>query len=181
MASAAFVESSPSPFEIAFPCRSAVSRIGTASASRCERSLHMRPVEIFTLISGLLISAYGCNKEVDRPAAEPSPPAVAGRDPVTNHPSAPASARGSIAEARCAREQHCDNVGDNKKFSSEQDCLSRIRADWKDDLNARECPSGVNQHELNECLTAVRGEDCSNPFDTLSRVAACTKGKLCEG
>ena len=141
----------------------------------------MRHIEILTLVSGLFIAAIGCNKEVGRPAAKPTSPAVAGRDPVTGRASAPASARDSIAEARCARERHCDNIGDNKKFSSEQDCLSRIRADWKDDLNARECPSGVNRQELNECLSAVRGEDCSNPLDTLSRVAACTKSKICEG
>ena len=141
----------------------------------------MRHIDMLTLVTGLLISTIGCNKEVERPATQPSPPAVAGRDPATSRPSAPASARDSIAEARCAREQHCDNIGDSKKFSSEQDCLSRIRADWKDDLNARECPSGINQQQLNECLTAVRGEDCGNPFDTLSRVAACTKGQICRG
>lgn len=141
----------------------------------------MRHIEVFTLIAGLGISLVGCNKEAERPAAEPTPPTVAGRDPVTNSPSPPASARDSIAEARCARERHCNNIGDNKKFSSQQDCLSRIRADWKDDLNARECSSGINQQQLDECLTAVRGEDCDNPFDTLSRVAACTKGQICEG
>ena len=150
-----------------------------ASSQPRPEQLRMQHIEILALVSGLLVSAIGCNKEVDRPAD--SPPAVAGRDPVTSRPSAPASARDSIAEARCAREQHCDNIGENKKFSSQQDCLTRIRADWKDDLNARECPSGINQQQLNECLTAVRSEDCGNPFDTLGRVAACTKGQICKG
>jgi hypothetical protein len=37
------------------------------------------------------------------------------------------SATDSIAEARCAREATCDNIGDGKRFSSAADCMSRIR------------------------------------------------------
>jgi hypothetical protein len=123
-----------------------------------------------------LLLAAGCHKnEVDR-SAETAPVATTN----TASPSA-ASAQESIAEARCAREQGCGNVGENKKYSSREDCLSRIRADWKDDLNARECPNGVNRSQLDECLTAIKGEDCGNPFDTLSRVAACTKNQICNG
>lgn len=86
----------------------------------------------------------------------------------------------SIADARCNREQKCNNIGADKKYSSVTDCLARIRNDWKDDLNARECPGGINRKELNECLTAIRDEDCGNPFDSLGRVTACTAGQICE-
>jgi uncharacterized protein DUF6184 len=89
------------------------------------------------------------------------------------------SATESIAEARCARESRCDNVGADKKYSSMEDCIIRIRADWKDDLSARECKSGVNETQLNACLNSVREEECSSPFDTLERVTACTAGKIC--
>jgi hypothetical protein len=91
------------------------------------------------------------------------------------------SAAESIAESRCERERHCDNIGENKKYSSASECLSRIRADWKDDLNARECPDGVQQSQLDECLSKIRSEDCGSPFDTLSRVAECTSGQICKG
>lgn len=90
------------------------------------------------------------------------------------------SAAESIAESRCEREKHCDNIGDNKKYSSSADCLSSIRADWKDDLNARECPGGVQQAQLDECLNKIRAEECSSPFDTLSRVTECTSGQICK-
>lgn len=89
------------------------------------------------------------------------------------------SAQEQIASARCEREQTCGNIGDNKSYSSSQDCLARIRADWKDDLNARECPGGVNNHELNECLQQIRAEACGNPFDTLARITECTSGQIC--
>ena len=89
------------------------------------------------------------------------------------------SAVDSIAEARCAREDHCSNVGKDKKYASVHDCETRIRDDWKDDLNARQCPGGTKESQLNECLSAIRSEDCSNPFDTLSRLSACTAGQIC--
>jgi hypothetical protein len=89
------------------------------------------------------------------------------------------SAVDSIADARCAREDHCGNVGKDKKYSSVQDCSSHIRDDWKDDLNARQCPGGTKESQLNECLAAIRNEDCSSPFDTLSRVSQCTAAQIC--
>jgi hypothetical protein len=137
------------------------------------------------LLSSIFVAVVGCNKENDRPAMQPASGSTDSTDTVhagtsTDAVHTPAaSARDSIAEARCAREERCENLGDNKKYSSMQDCMNTIRADWKDDLNARECPGGVDQSELSECLTAVRNEDCGNPFDTLSRVSACTTGQIC--
>ena len=92
-------------------------------------------------------------------------------------------AEGIAAEllARCARELRCENIGPDKKYSSMDDCEARVKSDWRDDLNARECPSGIDQAQLNESLDEIRNEDCANPFDTLGRVAACTVGQLCEG
>jgi hypothetical protein len=89
------------------------------------------------------------------------------------------SAADQIARARCDREQQCDNVGADKAYSSMQDCLARIQNDWKEELNARECPGGINQYELNECMAQIRAEACGNPFDTLSRLAECTAGQIC--
>lgn len=89
------------------------------------------------------------------------------------------SAVESIAEARCARESRCENIGGDKRYSSMEDCVARVREDWKNDLDARACPSGVNETQLNECLGAIRSEECSSPFDTLERVTACTAGQIC--
>jgi hypothetical protein len=89
------------------------------------------------------------------------------------------SAAEQIAQARCEREQECGNIGNDKTFSSSQDCLARIQNDWKDDLNARECPGGINQKQLKECLAQVRAEACANPFDTLARITECTSRQIC--
>lgn len=89
------------------------------------------------------------------------------------------SAVESIAEARCARESRCENIAPDKRYSSMEDCVTRVREDWRGDLDARSCPDGVNESQLNECLGAIRQEDCSSPFDTLERVAACTANQIC--
>jgi hypothetical protein len=91
------------------------------------------------------------------------------------------SASDAIAQSRCQREVRCNNVGPDRTYSSVGDCVARIRSDWKDDLNARECPGGVNERQLDECLTEIRSEECESPFDTLARVSACTTGQICEG
>jgi hypothetical protein len=89
------------------------------------------------------------------------------------------SAAEQLAQSRCERENKCGNIGPNKTYSSSQDCLTRVRTDWKDDLNARECPGGINQSQLDECLGQIRAEACSSPFDTLARITECTSAQIC--
>jgi hypothetical protein len=153
-----------------------------------------------TLGIGLLTALAACSKSNDPPAGDAHRVATVDADqdgtndtvvldqngePVTDRsePSAGAAATtatASIADSRCARELRCENIGPDKKYSSMDDCEARVKTDWRDDLNARECPSGINQDQLEECLTEIRNEDCASPFDTLGRVAACTVGQLCE-
>lgn len=121
---------------------------------------------------------YNTARNEDEPTGIPvnAPPAESDAEEAAERTS---SATDSIADARCTRESSCNNIGADKKYSSLDDCMARIREDWRDDLNSRECPGGVDQVELNECLTQVRNEDCSSPFDTLSRVAECASGQIC--
>lgn len=85
----------------------------------------------------------------------------------------------AIAKARCDREQRCDNIGADKKFASEAACEESIRADWAD-LNKYECPRGIDQPALDQCLTDVRSEDCNSPLDTLARLTNCNVADICE-
>jgi hypothetical protein len=84
-----------------------------------------------------------------------------------------------LAHARCERERQCGNIGNDKTYSSTQDCFARVQNDWKDDLNARDCPGGINQKQLDQCLAQVRAEACGNPFDTLARITECTSRQIC--
>lgn len=87
----------------------------------------------------------------------------------------------AIAKARCEREEHCDNIGTDKSYTSLAACEDKIRADWAGDLNKYECPRGIVKSELDACLTGVRNEACGNPFDTLARVTACNANDICKG
>jgi hypothetical protein len=89
------------------------------------------------------------------------------------------SAVGRIVAARCEREARCKNVGADKKYASPDVCAQKIRSDMREDLNAKDCPYGVDQKELDECLTDIRKEDCNNPLDAISRIAACRTGDMC--
>lgn len=89
------------------------------------------------------------------------------------------SATSALTQSRCEREQRCNNIGAERKYSSFEDCRVEVGRDWRDDLNARECTRGVEQRQLNECLVAIRNEDCGNPFDSLERITACTSGQIC--
>lgn len=140
----------------------------------------------YTNIAMLMLGAglaLGCNRSSDREPEVASKTSRTSDPEVQGYNMTPASgtrpAAEQIAQARCERERTCGNIGDDKSYSSSQDCLARIQSDWRDDLNARECPGGINQHELDECMAQIRAEACGNPFDTLARVTECTSGQIC--
>lgn len=116
----------------------------------------------------------GCTK-----VNEPAPVAARAESPALTPAARARTAAEQIAESRCEREQQCGNVGKDKAYSSSQDCLARIQSDWKEDLNSRACPGGINQKELSECLGQVRAEACESPFDTLARITECTAAQIC--
>jgi hypothetical protein len=135
----------------------------------------------------------GCERRENRyespsagPAAPVDHPRTADRDiwpkndeAVGGGPVELGNAVDRIVGARCEREMRCGNVGADKKFSSQGSCVADVKKDFSDDINAEDCPAGVDSKELNECLTEARNEDCANPFDTIGRVAACRTTDIC--
>jgi hypothetical protein len=84
-----------------------------------------------------------------------------------------------ITATRCSREARCDNIGSERKYSSREDCQSRIEDDAYDSLGPSECKTGIEQAQLNECLAAIQSEECGDVIDTIERVAACRSSALC--
>ena len=84
-----------------------------------------------------------------------------------------------IAEARCDHEQKCNNIGQGQKFASREDCKQKLMTDASGDLNATNCPRGLDQDALNRCVNAINNEQCSVSIDTLSRMADCRTGAIC--
>jgi hypothetical protein len=98
---------------------------------------------------------------------------------VTNAQRVDSSVANRLAEARCDREQTCNNVGAGQKYTSRAVCIDQMRGSLANDLNAYECPRGIDDAQLHECMTAIRTEECGHPFDTLSRMEKCRTGALC--
>ena len=84
-----------------------------------------------------------------------------------------------IVAARCEREERCNNVGPDKTYANHAACTSKLEGSTSDDINMKDCPNGVSDAKLHECLAKIHGEDCGNPIDTLSRVTACRTGQIC--
>jgi len=91
----------------------------------------------------------------------------------------PTSAVASIAAVRCDRELRCNNIGAKEKYRTRGDCVADLQRDKRDDLNSDVCRGGIREKELNDCLQAIRDEDCGNPIDAFSRITACRAGNLC--
>jgi hypothetical protein len=71
-------------------------------------------------------------------------------------------------------------VGPDRTYSDPDHCQSRFTSDYRKELNAWECPNGIDRAELNECLTEIRNNDCNSPFESLERAIACRSGDLCK-
>jgi hypothetical protein len=84
-----------------------------------------------------------------------------------------------ITSSRCTREMTCSNVGPDKHFATPDVCVLEVRKRTREDLKPAECPTGIDGVALDKCLEAVRTESCSNPLDTLGRLASCRSGELC--
>jgi hypothetical protein len=117
--------------------------------------------------ASLVIGALGCKHEGE--SAGPRTPAAQSRSAVRE-----------IAEARCDREERCENIGGgDRKYATRDLCEQSVTNDWADDLNEFECRSGVVDAELEECLAAVREEDCGSVLDALDRFTSCSAADIC--
>lgn len=127
------------------------------------------------------LAIAGCERR-DRTITGENRPAAPGNEPAAGTGGGPVAidqALSKIVEARCDREMRCGNVGADQKFVDRNACISQVKKDFADGINADDCPAGVDSKELDECLTDARKEDCNNPFDTIGRVAACRTSDIC--
>lgn len=124
------------------------------------------------LLVGLGVVAASCGGE----QREPMTPAARVATPVT-----PAEAVDEIADARCAHEQRCNNIGMDKEFQSHNHCMQVMRADASESLSDG-CENGVSRNDLQQCLSEISNQDCggvASVFDELDTFLSCRSGALC--
>lgn len=99
---------------------------------------------------------------------------------VTGEPSQPAtSVPNAIAEARCAVEERCENIGDQEKYTSIENCLTQMKDEWKDEISERACPNGTERMNLDRCVIEIRASECNDASSALDGYPACSVEELC--
>jgi hypothetical protein len=84
-----------------------------------------------------------------------------------------------LTEARCERAKACNQLGDKQKYKDEAACVREERHDLEADLRPGECPRGIKEEKLSNCVQEIKNEKCGNPFDKISRLATCRTGTMC--
>jgi hypothetical protein len=111
----------------------------------------------------------GCERTEDRN--------VATADPASTHDTAVVD---RLSSARCDREAACDNVGDGKKYASQQVCMDKMRGGIANDINSYQCPRGIDGTAVQECLAAIGNEECgAHPIEAITRMDRCRSGAMC--
>jgi hypothetical protein len=123
------------------------------------------PSTVTLLAVGTLLSV-ACEK--DQPA--PLVPAAGTVQAVDN-------ATMEVANARCDREQRCNEIGESKKYSTREHCLTVMKKEATDDFS--DCRTGVDQEDLRECLTEIANQDCSGLFSGFDEFVSCGMDDLC--
>jgi hypothetical protein len=142
----------------------------------------MSPVSRVTVVAALSLLSItsACHHRGQRAGAGHADPEDEAHDESLRGPKGEArSATRRISGARCDREARCNNIGADQKYATQSACEDQIRTEWANDLNAYECPNGVVEKDLEECLAAIRAEECSSPFDTFDRLTECTASQIC--
>jgi hypothetical protein len=116
------------------------------------------------------ILALGCEHTEDRSVtSEPARP-----------PAPDTSVVDRLSDARCDREQTCNNVGDGKKYASRPVCLDQIRGGIANDINSYKCPGGIDTAAVEHCLAAIGDEECgAHPIEAITRIDKCRSGAMC--
>jgi hypothetical protein len=84
-----------------------------------------------------------------------------------------------IATATCDREQSCGTIGPGAYFATREDCLRAVREKSQKTYNPSQCPGGIEQKALEDCLASLDANQCAQPGDSIDRAARCPPKDLC--
>jgi hypothetical protein len=146
------------------------------------RHMHgLRDMNIFGTMCGLALTTTGllfaCGGANQGPAVTGTPESQTGV--TSSQKNADTAVVDRLAAARCNQEEGCKNIGPGAKYASRSVCTDQIRGSIGNDLNAYNCPHGLDRESLDRCMAAIMSEECSHPFDTLTRFDKCRTGALC--
>lgn len=119
-----------------------------------------------TLLLVASLPIVGCSRSAERQSRARSGPEAM-------------SQASEIAHARCRREVHCGNVGNDQLFSSHTQCVRELSQQRAEDLSQAACPANIDPVRLDNCLRSIASEECNSPLAILERSVDCRTSALC--
>jgi hypothetical protein len=118
-----------------------------------------------------VVVGVACNHESAPPATTVT---TTGAGIVANH-----EAMARLTAARCERAKACNDLGKDEKYKDETSCYREVGKTMESELRPAECPRGIKDEKLSNCVQEIKNESCGNPFDKISRLVTCRTSSLC--
>lgn len=116
-----------------------------------------------------LAIAIGCHKDSKPTAYGGGPQLQANID----------SGIARVAAAKCDRAQRCNHIGPGETYATREQCETVMRGKLTDDIRPKDCRGGIDENELQQCITEVRTENCGNVLSKLESHSECRVSQLC--
>ena len=137
------------------------------------------------------VALVGCQH--DRAAANApgsTTPSTSGVTSMQGNPASPApadvpyaggegTAADRLATARCDHEEHCDHVGAGMPFATLYDCVTRVRAGMRSELDSFGCRGTLASAGVNQCMSTIIEESCQQPRSDLAHLSQCQSTAVC--
>jgi hypothetical protein len=93
-------------------------------------------------------------------------------------------ARDQATTATCDWYAMCGQIGSSgdggaPKYETRSSCETQVRGSIEAQWPPADCDGKISQPDLDLCLSAIRGTDCSNIFDIGFTLAKCSKDNVC--
>lgn len=107
--------------------------------------------------------------------SQPSNPAMTG-------PDTRAAAVGEAAYADCDTATRCEQIGPDKAYASDQDCLTSRSSFWSDHWAVADCEGKIAPAKVQTCLDALEAINCDSLIDQLKVInTQCATTEVCSG
>ena len=84
-----------------------------------------------------------------------------------------------LADAACDRSQSCNRIGPGAHYPDRDACVSKVRAHYREQLNAAACPGGIGEAGLAQCERSLRDGECTEPGQLEGVPSHCSLASIC--
>jgi len=132
-----------------------------------------------TLAAALVVTA--CARQANESSTTTLTSGAAGGPRVTNTRPGDDQTAMRLADELCRREAVCNRIGggNDAHYRSEEACMADHGSRAPAQVSRWACSPPATSAGFEECLAAVRSEDCDTRLDRADRLAACRTAAVC--